>query len=170
MSEDFFSEANEIVVARNPYWKLENVGDTVRGVLVRRSTVENQNEGKEGTFQRIYTICVIDEDNEKFTAVKGGEKQKMKAGELIDVYGKMLIDDTDGRKVAITAGADTLDIGFMLGFKYTEQLEPKAKGRQGAKIQKAYADKTKKYMDVVEKFSPKMDLLDDNGVPESEIF
>lgn len=168
MSQDFFSEANEIVVTRNPYFKLENVGDSVRGILVRKSMVENQNEGKEGTFQRIYTLCVLEEDDGKWSAWKGGEKQVMKKGELIDVYGKMLIDEEEtGKKVAITAGADDLQLGYLLGFKYTEQLAPTAKGRQGAKIQKAYADKSKRYMDIVEKYSPKVEELDPASIPDS---
>ena len=156
-TQDFFSEKNAAVTKRNPYFKLENIGDAVRGILVKRSVSENTQAGKEETYQRVYTLCVTKEDDGKWTAFAKGEPEKIKAGELIDVYGKMLIEK-DGQKIAICNGVEPeeVELGYLTGFKYTEQLAPKQKGFSGVKVMRAFVDKNVQNLELVKEHGGEM--------------
>lgn len=113
MSEEFFKVSQK----GNPYVKFVDVGDKATGFLVGLREVPNNFTGKEGTFQRVYTLRIP--DGEKQNAWDSGEKIVLAEGELIDVYGNSLVEE-NGRKISIIYGANKLKLGQKCRFELTE--------------------------------------------------
>lgn len=142
MSEGFWSEKNQVVTAGNPSAIFNTIGDKVRGYLVKKSFRLNdmkEDDGLGDVYQRVYTIRVKEGEVEKAKTKDG--VVDVKAGGLIDVYGKMLSKyPMEGKRVQIILGADDVAYGTMLGFLFTGELPPKKKGFKPTKVVKAYAD------------------------------
>lgn len=144
---DFFSDDNALAANGNPYFKPTEVGkDRVRGYLVRKSFRKNDMKSKgQGTefWQRVYTLLV--KEGEEYKAWKpgkdddAGEFVTVKAGELIDVYGRMLArDPVEGKKCSIIQGIEEAPLGMMVGVLYFEDRDTGQP--QKAKILKPFGD------------------------------
>lgn len=151
--DEFFTDKYAGLAKGNPYFNLKTVGDKCRGFLVRKSEKADMN--KEGVMQRIYTLCVP--EGEEYTAtVKAGEPDvTLKGGDLIDVYGRMPIDE-DGRTVKITKDADTAPLGVLVGFKFTKEVPSQSNAKYMAKFMEAFVDLTSKRPDLVLKHNGNM--------------
>ena len=105
---DVFDENNHRVPSSN-FFKFENVGDKVSGVLINKQRKEGQ-----GAFpaQMIYTL-------------------KKSEGEEV----KVPISETKMGTIEIL---DPVELGTMVGFKFSEQLKPSQPGYKGAKCIDVY--------------------------------
>ena len=114
-----FDDGNKQVPLSN-FFKFENVGDKVSGILINKQRKEGS-----GAFpaQMIYTLR--QEDGEE---VKVGISEK---------------------KLGVIEVLDPVEMGTKVGFKFSAQLEPKQPGYKGAKCIDVYVG-TKPTLEKVE--------------------
>lgn len=140
--QGFWDSKNEVSGSGNPAFSFKNVKDFVRGYLVKKSLRKNDLKAPvdgEDVYQRVYTLAV--KDGEEYECSTKNGAMKRKGGELIDVYGKMLIEARiDGKRVQIIKGGEDVELGTMVGFMFTEEIPPTKKGNHPTKIVKCYAD------------------------------
>ena len=136
--DDFFSAGNQANASGNPYFATNKIGDACRGFLVRigkrKNDMKQPKPGEEATdyMQRVYTIVVP--EGESYEATSKGERVTVKGGELIDIYGKVPVLQPDGTKLAVILGFDGVQIGQMIGVKYTGDKPAKQKGFHPTKV------------------------------------
>jgi len=112
--QNVFSEDNKRVPSSN-FFKFENVGDKVSGVLINKKRKEGS-----GAFppQVIYTLR--DEEGEEINV---GISEK---------------------KTGIIEIMDEVSLGTIVGFKYSDQLKPSQPGYKGAKCIDVYVGEKQK--------------------------
>ncbi len=148
--QDFFSDENKASQKGNPYFNPEKVGDYCRGYFLKQRKQVNQmkdaREDGRKVYNMIYTVIVP--EGEEYAAVSGGESVTVKAGELLDIYGKMIIEDGD-ELLQIVSGFGNLQPGVMIGVQLTELRPPKKKGHHPTKIISGFIDAKDVNTDVV---------------------
>ena len=135
--DDIFSDENEV---KANYWKLEKVGDEVRGVLVDKRIVQNTLRTP-AVRQTIYTLIQDDET-------------------------PICIGGRGGQDPQVIAGLEQCKMGQYVGLKYVEEKKNSKPGLHPAKIVRVYTNGTMK-QDVLDKYKgvSEADVLPDEENP-----
>ena len=111
MAKDIFAKDNEV---QPNFWKLDEVGASVQGVLVDKRIVTNTLKQPQ-CKQTIYTIMQEDDTTVMIGGRGNGDPQ-------------------------VIAGIEQCKLGQYLGVKYVEERESTKPGMQGAKIVRVYTN------------------------------